>query len=251
VPTTIWLYQSAPNPSDVILSDPTVPRTSGNMYFESLAASLLQFFGSVSAVLIPGYRPTVVGQMISSFGVSAVQPSEIDKFSSQTQNFYSYRIGTGFATANGWGFLGQRAMYQQLLVAPGNGGLSDKVYYVVANGDVTIPAAATNVSLKITLFQNYFYNTGEIISDPLSVVVPAVTPGQTARWSIVCRLSGNGRLNGILIADTMVNGQLVSTLYSNRNPNVEPKLQLSVGVNLTGSAPTLPQVRMKQFEIQQ
>jgi hypothetical protein len=137
----------------------------------------------------------------------------------------------------------------QLLLAPGSGGLGDKFYYVVAGGDITLPASASGVSLAITLSENNF-SPGSIQSDPLSIVLPTATPGQTTLWSIVCRLSGNGRLDGFLKAETVVGGQVVNTLHSNRNPQAEPKLQLSVGVNLTGSASSSPQVRMMQFEIQ-
>jgi len=237
--------------------------------FRSLSASAIAFSGNVnkatqkflSALLsawnaIVGgvkshpqpsvFHPISMGATTSSFGTS-----EIGTFSNKIQPFYSSGIlsVSNTSTADGWGNLGQQMMPNQLLVAPGNGGLSDKVYYVVAGGDITLPASATNVNFQVTLFENYF-SPGQVKSDPISVVIPQVQAGQTTLWSIVCKLSGNGRLNGILRADTIVDGQSVNVMYSNNNPNVEPKLQLSVGVNLTGSASEAPRVRMRQFEIQ-
>jgi hypothetical protein len=67
----------------------------------------------------------------------------------------------------------------------------------------------------------------------------------------VCKLTGNGRNNGLLRADTIVNGRSVGVLWSNQNPFVEPKLQLSVAVRLHGAGSGLSRVRLQQFEIQQ
>jgi hypothetical protein len=221
-------------------------------FFQAVSSVWSAILNATNPHPVPSvFTPTSIGPVIASFGVSTSLASEIDKFSPQIQTFYSPGniTGTSFGTADGWGNMGQAAMPDQLLLAPGSGGLGDKFYYVVAGGDVTLPASASGVSLTITLSENYF-SPGQVQSDPLSVILPIVQAGATTSWSIVCRLSGNGRLDGFLKAETVVGGQVVNTMYSNRNPQVEPKLQLSVGVNLTGSASSLPQVRMMQFEIQ-
>ena len=85
---------------------------------------------------------------------------------------------------------------------------------------------------------------------PVSLM-PGVWP-----WSVVCKLSGNGRTNGILISDytITVNGVSQSgTAYSNRNPNQEPKLQFSLNASVAGSlnSPQLFYAYLTQFEIQE
>lgn len=270
--TDIFLYQGELNPSDIILSDPTVSRTTGNLYFMALTASMIQFSATVNkktskflsslmsvfsglfsanSAVPPPFVPVVMGQMMGNFGASASNPLELDGFSPLARNFFAsgpIRVNP-VATPDGWGNLGQRAMTGELLVAPGNGGLSNRIYYVIFGGVVTIPADAINPTLEITLSQNYFSQSGQDVltqSDALSVLPVTLTPGIT-NWKGVCKLSGNGPHNGILIAQSST-----GTRYSNRNPNVEPKLQLSLSVNLNGNSVSgNPQIRLMQFEIQQ
>lgn len=204
----------------------------------------------------PSFQSTFVGRVIADFGVTKSNPAEIDKFSASQQTFVT--TGTPYppfpARADGWQLLGQAAMGGELLVAPSSGGLSDNTYYAVLGGDVTIPASAINTSLVVTLFENYFSEPGQVISiqsDPLVIATIPTTTGQTVLWSLVVRLRGNGVNNGILIAEQLVNGQPVGVLYSNRSQTMEPKLQLSAVVNLQGSGPDLPQVRLMQFQLQE
>lgn len=159
------------------------------------------------------YKPVSLGSVEASFRVSQVNPSVISGSFAGTQ-FFLKPDGYVFGTPDGWGDLGNMAMPRELLLAPGSGGLSGRQYYVVAGGDMTI------------------------------------TPSTKVVWSMICRLNGNGRNNGLLRADTLVNGQSVQVLYSNRNPFVEPKLQLSLGVNLQGSFSGISRITLQQFEIQ-
>lgn len=269
----IFLYRGELSPSDIILSDPTVPRTSGNMYFMALAASMSQFSATVnkktskflsslmsvfsglfsaSFVVPPPFVPVSVGQIVVGFGISFSNPSELDGFSSTTRNFFvpgPIQVSS-VATPDGWGNLGQQAMAGQLLVAPGNGGLSDRVYYIMFGGDILIPADSINPVFEVVLSQNYFYPSGQqvtVMSDVLNVSPVNLVPGVLTNWNGVCKLSGNGSHNGILIAESST-----GTRYSNRNSRMEPKLQLSLGVNLSGSSVSgYPLVRLMQFEIQQ
>ena len=202
------------------------------------------------------FKPIHIGQVIARFGINSSNPPEVDEFSSATQ-FFS-RTAAPFpsflATPDNWGSLGQRAMGGELLIAPGSGSLSGNIYYAVMGGDITIPASASNVGLSITLFENYFTQAGPSIStqsDPLVISPVSVTPGSTILWSVVCRLSGNSPRNGILKAEQIINGQPGGVMYSNFNPSVEPKIQLSLGVNLQGSGSDSPQIRLLQFELQQ
>lgn len=54
MPTDIFLYISAPNPADIILSDPTVVRGggSGTLYFQSFTASMNLFSGALPQVYL-------------------------------------------------------------------------------------------------------------------------------------------------------------------------------------------------------
>jgi hypothetical protein len=98
-----------------------------------------------------------------------------------------------------------------LLVAPGNGRLSGKTFYIVAGGDVTVAGLRTT-------------------------------------WSIVCRLAEGS--TGV-VADTLVNGQSVGTrwTYTNQIPRVQPQLQLSLVIGLSGTSAQF-KIRLMQFEIQ-
>jgi hypothetical protein len=195
-------------------------------YFTDLGPTIIVQSDPLSIISVPivpnsssgSYQPISIGRQIATFGASVSQPSQITGFFSFVQNF-SRTSGIPsdyFRRADDWGALGRLAMGSQLLVAPGNGGLSGHVYYVVAGGSITIPELSS-----------------------------------TALWSVVCRLNGNGRNNGILKSDTLVNGSVVQTLYSNQNYYQEPKLQLSLGINYSGSGSSTPMVQLMQFEIQE
>jgi hypothetical protein len=195
-------------------------------YFTDLGPTIIVQSDPLSIISVPivpnsssgSYQPISIGRQIATFGASVSQPSQITGFFSFVQNF-SRTSGIPsdyFRRADDWGALGRLAMGSQLLVAPGNGGLSGHVYYVVAGGSITIPELSS-----------------------------------TALWSVVCRLNGNGRNNGILKSDTLVNGSVVQTLYSNQNYYQEPKLQLSLGINYSGSGSSTPVVQLMQFEIQE
>lgn len=176
---------------------------------------------SISSAIVIGlqsgnFQRINLGSVESSFAVSSTNPSIVDGPIIGIQLFSRLDAPkrSSFGTADGWGDLGQIAMPAELLVAPGSGGLSGRTYYVVAGGDITI------------------------------------APSTKAVWSLICVLTGSGRNNGLLRADTIVNAQSVQVAYSNRNPFVEPKLQLSLGVSLQGSLPGATHVTLKQFEIQ-
>jgi hypothetical protein len=190
-------------------------------YFLQTGSTITVHSDPLSLISIPvvvgfqtgNFQPIRVGQSVeSSFGVNSAVPSKIDGIFVGTQLFSKPSGYLG--TADGWGDLGRIISPSELLRAPGSGGLSGRAYYVVAGGDVTI------------------------------------SPFTKATWSMICRLTGSGRNNGLLRADTMVNGQSVQVLYSNRNPFAEPKLQLSLGVSIQGSFSGVPSVTLQQFEIQ-
>lgn len=200
------------------------------------------------------FNPMVVGRMMGSFGVDPNNPPSIQAVGTHTFSKTEFSGLNGFYTADGWGALGQRAMPDQLLIIPGSGYLNPYAYAVIG-GDVTIPASAQNVSLTVSLFENYFQQSGQSVSvqsDPLATIVVPTVAGSTVQWSAVVRLRDSGRHNGALIADIMSNGNALSTLYSNFNNSVQPRIQLSVGINLQGSivGSDLPKVRLLQFDLQ-
>jgi len=218
--TSRWFTYPAPPSVNLVV-------TLFENYFSAVGQSIVIQSDPLSIITIPivvnslagSYQPISIGRTLSVFGVTTSNPSEIDGVPVGTQVF-SRPVPppqrNTLSTPGGWGDLGQQAMVGELLVAPGNGGLSGEIYYIVAGGDVSVPA--TN---------------------------------STALWSVVCQLTGNGRNNGLLRADTLVNANFVQTQFSNRNPFVQPMLQLSIGVSFQGSVSGTPQVRLMQFEIQQ
>jgi hypothetical protein len=189
------------------------------------------------------FKPIVVGTLAASSGLSVSNPAEIDKFSPSLQIFSG--LSRPFATADGWSSGGQRVMGGQLLVAPGNGSVPNRMCQVVMGGIATIPVSASGVNLVVTLFQNYFQNGVLAQSDPLSVISVPVVAGESTAWSMICQISGNGHGNGQLRAQSSG-----AVRWSTFNPIAEPKIQISAGVNLQGSGPDLPQVQMMQFDLQ-
>jgi hypothetical protein len=169
-------------------------------------------------------------------------------------------------TADSWGLLGRSAMPGELLVAPGNGSLSGKIYYLVAAGDVQMPASATGSSFNPVLSQNYFSNPTpsgqpgsiQVVSDTLATLPSPVVlaANRFASWSMICQLLGNGKGNGILTCNysIAINGIVSSTgtFSSNRNPHREPQIQLSLGMQFAGSVSGSDtfQSTLVQFEIQ-
>lgn len=250
----IFLYKSDSNVYTIIVSDPTILRPgSGNVTVDLFGSFLEAILGNLDIQLTnPVPSQPSVGQTLISFGVSPTNPSEITGFSPTTQIFASPGIPGNAYRPNNWSMLGQIAMGGSLLVAPGNGCLSGRVFYVIASGNLMLPMSATDVTFKVTLFQNYFSTQGDVIrtqSDPMSVTIPYPISTGTTGWRIICKLTGAGR-NGLLIGNTIINGAPAGKLYSNKNPRVEPKIQLSVGVELQGSANSgLPRATMTQFEI--
>src|SRR5271166_375931 len=128
----IFLYQSAPNVYTVILSDPTIKRFSGTQV-NAIGVFLASVLGSVN-IVTTSPPVTSFGQTISTFGINAGKPAGLSfGTGGGSQPFYSFVFPNyRRATSDGWGDLGQRAMGGSLLIAPGNGGLSSKTYYVVA-----------------------------------------------------------------------------------------------------------------------
>jgi hypothetical protein len=195
-------------------------------YFTDLGPTIVVQSDPLSIISVPivpnsfagNFQPISIGQVKANFGINDYGPTQISGLFSGTQLFNRPFIApvSVFGTADSWGSLGQQALGGQLLVAPGNGGLSGKQYFVVAGGTVSVPEL-----------------------------------NSTALWSVVCKLTGNGRNNGILRADTLVNGSSVQVLYSNQNYYKEPQLQLSLGINYTFSGTTSPLVTLMQFELQE
>lgn len=280
--TDIFLYQGELVPSDIILSDPTVQRTSGNMYFVALAASMSQFSGTVNkkttrfltasmssfstAVSFIKNRISLLAPPVIArgFGVSPTNPVKVAAVSPMivvTQPLLlevpiiefvqppphsvipiepaEVPAGIQYAIA--------ADMPRQFLVAPGNGRLSGRTGRVVAGGLITVPAATTNFSTRITLYQNYLAVDGTNVhaqKDPLSIMTFQPPAGTSANWSIFCKLTGNGRKNGFLKAESSS-----GIFYSNRNPRAEPILRLSIVIEFfgTNSGPDLPEVSLTQF----
>jgi len=166
------------------------------------------------------FQPITIGRQVTNFGVSISNPAEIDGFFTGTQLF-SRSIPpprrNAFGTPDGWGDLGQLVMAGELLIAPGSGSTDfAHTYYIVAGGDIVIP------------------------------------PSTKALWSVICKLAQGGQShNSFLRADTLVNGKSVSTLYSAPDPSVPSKLQLSLGINFSGTQFGTPIVTLQQFEIQE
>ena len=169
----------------------------------------------------------------------------------------------GRTRADDFGLLGRLAMPHELLVAPGNGRLSGNVYYAVASGKITIPLLSVNSTVNFVLNQNYFSNpysgSSSIIiqSDVMATRISSqsLSPGST-NWFVVCKLSGNSVGNGILISDfTIAIGSSLITgrFYSNKNPFIEPIIQLSLGVQFSGTTigSSVFTAMMSQFELQQ
>jgi len=217
--------------------------------------AILDAVKSGSPIPAPVVLPT--GRMIVSFGLSKNNSSIVSLSSAGSQVFTQSTIAE-IVRADDWGKLGQRSMRGQLLVLPSSGGLSSRSYTAVAQGTATIPSSATGANFSIALFQNYFSvpSTGgeiSVRSDSLSLATQSLTPGQVD-WSIVCKLSGNGRTNGILIGDytATINGaSFKGTLFSSTGLPREPQLQLSIGVTFSGSLnpPEVFQAEMVQFDL--
>jgi hypothetical protein len=208
----------------------------------------------------PVFEPIFIGHSVQSFGVSVLNPALIMMSLAGSQLFSkTVNLTSPFhPTADGWGNLGQRAMASELLTAPGNGSLSGKSYYVAAGGTVNIPSSAINAGFGIQLFENYFsYTDGgiSIQSDLLATIPIQFQISGQQIWSLVCRLSGNGRGNGILVCDLVsINGNSASgRIYTNRNPFQEPTLQFSIGAQFVGTldVPNVFQAQLMQFEFQQ
>lgn len=163
------------------------------------------------------FQPIKVGRAVSNFGVSVSNPSEIDGYFAGNQAFFFSPVQNAFATPDGWGDLGQQAMSGLLLRAPSSGSMDfAHTYYIVAGGDISI------------------------------------APSTKVLWSVICKLAQGGTSrNSFLRADTLVNGNVVSTLYSSPDPSVPSKLQLSLGINFSGSHFGSPRVTLQQFEIQE
>jgi hypothetical protein len=149
-------------------------------------------------------------------------------------------------TADGFGLLGFWEMPNQLLVVPGAGRLSGEIYTVYASGYMVIPDSFLSPTVNLLLEQNYFSNPdpdGTVNSivvqrDAVASVGTAIslTPGSVIPWSLVCRLQG-ARKNGIISGSYNITVDCVSytgVLSSNRNPRIEPIIQLSLGVDFSG-----------------
>jgi hypothetical protein len=145
--------------------------------------------------------------------------------------------------------LGQRLMPSVLLVGGPSGYLT---YFVVASGSVTIPATASGQTFNLLLNQNYF--TPLASTDPMATSTPQSLAVGTFPWSLICRISGNGKRNGILVSEynITINGvQTSGTLASNQNSIFESVLQLSLAAQFTGTLGGSDQFQalMTKFEL--
>ena len=195
-------------------------------YFSQVGSSIIAQSDPVSVTYVSivsgstagNFQPIKVGRPVTNFGVSVSNPSEIAGYFVGTQAFFSPVLAQNkFGTPDGWGDLGQQAMGGLLLRAPSSGSTDfAHTYYIVAGGDIVIP------------------------------------PSTKVLWSVICKLAQGGQShNSFLRADTLVNGKSVSTLYSAPNPAVPSKLQLSLGINFSGTQFGSPRVTLQQFEIQE
>lgn len=144
--------------------------------------------------------------------------------------------------------LGQKTMPGNLLVG---GPTGYPTYFAVASGTVTIPATASGQTFNLLLCQNYFT---PILSDPMATSTPQSLAVGTFPWTLIARINGNGKGNGILISDynVIINGVIFSgTLASNQNNIFESVLQLSLAAQFTGALGGSDQFQatLNQFEL--
>ena len=190
-------------------------------------------------------QPIIV---LSDFGCTTARPSLISTNGNALQLFSQPQIG-GFpprwntpARANGWNIQGEKQMPGQLLFGVGNGSLSGKIYTVVASGSISIPAGASNATAALVLNQNYtVYGVAPVANSLFSLATPiSLAANTTTPFTFSATLAGNGRHNPTLASA----GSLVlnSTTYGgsgysiNSNPNQEPQIQLSIGLQFGGTS---------------
>ena len=191
--------------------------------------------------------------VLKDFGVSLQAPAYLSTSSNALQLFHqtSYvpRVNAGSVlpptwstpgTPDNFNYQGRVQAPGELLVAPGNGSLSWKIYKVVAQGMIFTPSSAVNPSFNFVLNQNYFAFDQSQVSDNLFVMAQPIplTPGTMVGFTLFDTLSGNGPGNGALGSGGVlwVGGtQYFGNGFSNRLVGREPQIQLSLGLQFNGT----------------
>lgn len=217
-------------------------------------AAMSTFAGLISSILTHAQvgppQPLITvppnTQVYASF---SSQPSIIQR-SAGSDLFFSPSIVT---RSNNFQAPGQVLLPGYVLVAPSSGRLAGIAHYAFAKGTVTVPPSGAGSTFTVTLNQNYFVS-GAIIPDVMAISTPASLAPGTYQWQVVCRMTDNGRGNGILFGNysVTINGQVSSgAVMSNRDPDNEPIVQLSLGVQFTGALTGADQFQavMTQFQI--
>lgn len=167
-------------------------------------------------------------------------------------------------TPEGFNLLGRRQMAGQLLVAPGTGSLNGKIYRVFATGTIIIPPDAIDGAFNLVMNENYFMASpsGALtppVSDTLFTIgnnpLPASIVGNVVGWQLYATLAGNGIGTSALASAGILyvgGNQYTGNGFSNRLKNREPIIQLSFGVQFSGTPGRVPfQALLNQFQIQQ
>lgn len=221
-------------------------------------ASLDGFLDGIRA----GVRPPYI---LKSFG-TAVLETNLNTLQLFRQSTFIPNVNAGTVTPptwstpgtpDGFNYQGRVQFPGELLVAPGNGSLSGKIYKVVAQGRIFVPISAVNPSFNLIVNQNYFaFNTAPIADTLFSLKAPVLlTPGTTVGFSLISTLAGNGVHTGALSSAGIlaVDGDAprYGSGFSSRLVGREPIIQLSLGFQFNGSLDSgdMFQVFLNKFEM--
>lgn len=210
--------------------------------------------GSVVGFLtLPPLSGRKVPYILRDFGVSTKAPAYLSTSGTGLTLFHQPSflpgVSAGTVTPPAWSTIGMPdgVNYQgrvqapgELLVGPENGGLSGKIYTVVAQGMIFVPSSAINPSFNLIINQNYFTFNAAQITDSLFSVNPyiSLTPGTMVGFSLTATLAGNGLRSGVLscAGALTVNGvSYYGNGFSNRLVGREPLVQLSLGLQFNES----------------
>jgi len=204
----------------------------------------------------PTFEPFNFGDKMTvtlrRFGVTATNPSVLSTTSNNLVLFEQPLQPTftnadlvmlpygasGAGSPNAYGSLGLKAMSRFLLIPPAPAVVQTIGLYAVASGTITIPSSAVNATVNVILNQNYFHyqaQTIEVVSDPMaSLTTPAsLTPGIYS-WSLLGAIGGAYQ-TVLGQYQTTINGITYSGTYVSNRPGFQPLIQLSIGLQFTGT----------------
>ena len=194
------------------------------------------------------YTSSLSGSMASSFGASYAKPSLVQTSSNQMQTFYS---GTNkyLGAVGGQNLLGKKQKY-------------------VAGGDVIVPSSGVQTGVNFTLMIKGFdsgQRPGIAIKDDVFAIMPSpqvLLPGTTTPWALICTAQYVLPMiddapqygNQLLVSWNLRIGQnsYSGSALSYNNISLRPALQLSLGVQFSGSvdASDYFQASLYQFDTQ-